>query len=57
MSDRVTIANMPESGSKEAIALRLTELALRMGIETVSNRKDLIDLYVDCYNATLRQKL
>jgi hypothetical protein len=55
MSDAVTIKNLPDAGSKEAVALRMAQYIwnAEANIQLRQfSRTEFLKLYVECLNAT-----
>ena len=54
MADSVTVTNMPDSGSHEAVALQLMRISV--GYTNVTTKDELLDRYVECLSATWGQR-
>lgn len=57
MADQsVSVTNLPESGSKEAVALRLLGVVKQANVGVYKNKDEILDLYAECLVAVSGQR-
>lgn len=57
MADQsVSVTNLPDSGSKEAVALRLLNVVKQANVGVYKSKDEILDLYAECLVAVSGQR-